>query len=120
MLGAEPTGAADACQSLQRGERVTALEPDTICDGLRAVLGAPNFALLRTHRVEVLLADDVATLQAMQLFWQRTKQLIEPSSAVALAAILAHRERFAGQRVGVILSGGNVDLDALATLLAAP
>ena len=119
VLGAEPTGAADACQSLQRGERVTELVPDTICDGLRAVLGAPNFALLRTHRVEVLLADDAATLQAMRLFWQRTKQLIEPSSAVALAAILAHRERFAGQRVGVILSGGNVDLDALASLLAA-
>ena len=83
-----------------------------------ALLGAPNFELLRRHEVAVLLADDVATLRAMRLFWERTKQLIEPSSAVALAAVLAHRERFAGQRVGVIVSGGNVDLDALASLLA--
>ena len=113
VFGAEPTGAADAYQSLQRGELVTELVPDTICDGLRGLLGAPNFALLREHRVEVLLADDVATMQALQLFWQRTKQLIEPSSAVALAAVLGNRERFAGQRVGVILSGGNVDLQAL-------
>jgi threonine dehydratase len=118
VFGAEPTGAADAYQSLQRGERVTALVPDTVCDGLRGLLGAPNFALLRQHRIEVLLADDAAILRALRLFWQRTKQLIEPSSAVALAAILGHRERFVGQRVGVILSGGNVDLDALAALLA--
>ena len=118
VFGAEPTGAADAFQSLQRGERVTELVPDTICDGLRGLLGAPNFALLRQHRVEVLLADDAATLGALRLFWQRTKQLIEPSSAVALAAVLAHREHFAGRRVGVILSGGNIDLEALAGMLA--
>ena len=118
VFGAEPTGAADAFQSLQRGERVTELVPDTICDGLRGLLGAPNFALLRQHRVEVLLADDAATLAALRLFWQRTKQLIEPSSAIALAAVLAHREHFAGRRVGVILSGGNVDLEALAGMLA--
>lgn len=118
VFGAEPAGAADAFQSLQRGERVTELVPDTICDGLRGLLGAPNFALLRQHRVEVLLADDADTLSALRLFWQRTKQLIEPSSAVALAAVLGHRERFAGRRVGVVLSGGNVDLEALAEMFA--
>jgi threonine dehydratase len=118
VFGAEPTGAADAFASLQRNERVTELVPDTICDGLRGLLGAPNFALLRQHRVEVLLADDAATMHALQLFWQRTKQLIEPSSAIALAAVLAHRERFSGRRVGVILSGGNVDLAMLAGMLA--
>jgi threonine dehydratase len=104
---------------VRRGERVTELAPDTICDGLRGLLGAPNFAILLRHNVEVLLADDAATLQAMRLLWQRTKQLVEPSSAIALAAVLAHRERFAGQRVGVVLSGGNVDLDMLASLLSA-
>lgn len=118
VFGAEPSGAADAFQSLQRGERVTELVPDTVCDGLRGLLGAPNFALLRQHRVEVLLADDEATMRALQLFWQRTKQLIEPSSAIALATVLGHRERFAGQRVGVILSGGNVDLEALGRFFA--
>ena len=119
VFGAEPAGAADAFQSIQRGARVTGLTPDTICDGLRGLLGAPNFELLRRHRVEVLLADDAAIVDAMRLLWQRTKQLVEPSSAVALAAVFANRELFAGRRVGVILSGGNVDLDALASLFAA-
>ena len=118
VFGAEPAGAADAFQSLQRGELVTALVPDTICDGLRGLLGAPNFALLRQHRVEALLADDDATMHALQLFWQRTKQMIEPSSAIALAVVLANRDRFAGQRVGVIVSGGNVDLEALGAWFA--
>jgi threonine dehydratase len=118
VYGAEPAGAADAFASLQRGERVTELVPDTICDGLRGLLGAPNFALLRMHQVEVLLADDAAVVRALQVFWQRTKQIIEPSSAIALAVVLGNRERFAGQRVGVILSGGNVDLEALSGLFA--
>ncbi len=118
VFGAEPQGAADGFESLRSGERVTTLQPDTVCDGLRGLLGAPNFVLLRRHPVEVLLADDAATLRALQLFWQRTKQMIEPSSAIALAVVLANRERFAGQRVGVVLSGGNVDLAALAQLLA--
>jgi threonine dehydratase len=119
VFGAEPTGAADAFHSLQRGERVTELVPDTICDGLRGLLGAPNFALLRRGGVQVLLADDDATVRAMRLLWQRTKQLVEPSSAIALAVVFAHRELFAGQRVGIVLSGGNIDLDVLASLLSA-
>ncbi len=94
VYGAEPTGAADAFNALQRGERYLDYATDTVCDGLRGLLGAPNFELLRRHEVAVLLADDVATMRAMRLFWERTKQLIEPSSAVALAAVLAHREQF--------------------------
>ena len=115
---AEPSGAAETAASLQRGERVTEFVPDTVCDGLRGTLGAPNFTLLRQHRTEVLVVDDGATIAAMRLLWQRTKQLVEPSSAVALAAVLGHRERFAGLRVGIVLSGGNVDLDALPELFA--
>lgn len=118
VFGAEPVGAADAHASLARGERVQSLEPDTVCDGLRGLLGEPNFYLLRRHGVEVLLADDAATVRAMRLFWERTKQLIEPSSAIALAVVLAHPGRFAGKRVGIVLSGGNVDLDAIAGLFA--
>ena len=71
---------------------------------------------MRAHGVEVLTVDDAATVAAMRLLWTRTKQLVEPSSAIALAAMLQHRERFAGQRIGVVLSGGNVDLDALPAL----
>ena len=113
LFGAEPAGADDAFQSLQRGERVTSVVPHTICDGLRATIGEPNFALLDAHRVEVISVDDDATLAAMRLAWAELKQTIEPSSAVVLAALLARPERFAGQRVGLVLSGGNVDLDAI-------
>jgi threonine dehydratase len=113
LVGAEPAGANDAFRSLQRGQRVTDIVPHTICDGLRATIGEPNFALLVTHHVEVISVDDDATLAAMRLVWAELKQTIEPSSAVVLAALLAQRERFAGQRVGLVLSGGNVDLDAL-------
>ena len=113
VIGAEPAGASDAHDSLARGERVTEHPADTVCDGLRGTVGEINFALLRRHRVEVLTVDDAATLAAMRLLWQRLKQMVEPSSAIVLAALLQHRERFAGQRVGLLLSGGNVDLDAL-------
>jgi threonine dehydratase len=119
VYAAEPAGAADTYASLQQGTRVTDLVPDTICDGLRGTLGAPNFELLRAHAVEVLTVDDAETVAAMRLLWTRMKQVVEPSSATVLAALLRHRERFAGQRVGVILSGGNVDPDALPALFAA-
>ena len=118
LMLAEPAGAAETHASLQRGERVTDFVPDTLCDGLRGTLGAPNFALLCRHAPDVLVVDDAATVAAMRLLWQRAKQVIEPSAAIALAAVLAYRERFAGQRVGIILSGGNVDADALPALFA--
>uniref|UniRef100_UPI00105F96DD pyridoxal-phosphate dependent enzyme n=1 Tax=Cognatilysobacter segetis TaxID=2492394 RepID=UPI00105F96DD len=110
---AEPAGAAETAASLATGERVTAFTPDTICDGLRGTLGAINFELLEAHGAQALVVDDVATLAAMRLVWTRMKQLIEPSSAVALAAVLANPDVFAGRRVGIVLSGGNVDLAAL-------
>ncbi len=114
VYAAEPEGAADAWLSMRRGERVTDVVPDTICDGLRAAIGAPNFELLRAHDVEVLRVSDVETLAAMRRLWADLKQVVEPSSATVLAAVLRQRERFAGRRVGLILSGGNVDLDAIA------
>jgi len=110
---AEPSGAAETRDSLARGERVTDFTPDTICDGLRGTLGQPGFEILRDHGAEVLVVDDADTVAAMRLLWQRMKQVVEPSSAITLAAVLGHRERFAGLRVGLVLSGGNVDLDAL-------
>lgn len=110
---AEPADGADAAASFARGERVTGLAPDTICDGLRAEIGAPNFELLRTAGAQVLTVDDADTLAAMRLLWQRTKQLVEPSSAIALAAVLQNPELFRGQRVGVVLSGGNVAPEVL-------
>lgn len=114
IFAAEPAGAADALVSLQRGERVTDIVPDTICDGLRATVGTVNFALLREYAVRVLAVSDADTIAAMRLIFERLKIVVEPSAAVALAAILHQREQFAGLRVGVILTGGNVDLDRLA------
>lgn len=112
VYGAEPEQAADAHASLARGERVPDWPIDTICDGLRAHLGRITFQVLQ-GKVTILLAPEDEIVAAMRLVWERMKLVIEPSSAVPLATILRHREQFAGRRVGVILSGGNVDLDRL-------
>jgi threonine dehydratase len=109
VVGAEPEGAPDAHDSLARGERVTAMTPDTICDGLRALIGPINFELMRTHAVDVRLVSDDEVRAAMRLAWERLKLVVEPSAATVLAAVLRHRERFAGRRVGLVLSGGNVE-----------
>lgn len=114
---AEPIGAADGARSFARGQLDHDFVPDTVCDGLRGTLGAVNFDLLRAADARVLTVDDTRTVAAMRLLWTRSKQLVEPSSAIALAAVLAHRERFAGRQVGIVLSGGNVDPDALPALL---
>ncbi len=113
IFAAEPEGAADAFESMRRGERVTDIVPNTICDGLRATFGQVNFELLREYDVQVLPVSDAETIAAMRLIFERMKIVVEPSSAVVLAAILRHRDHFAGRRVGAILSGGNVDLDAM-------
>ncbi|MEA5667113.1 pyridoxal-phosphate dependent enzyme [Stenotrophomonas sp. ATCM1_4] len=112
LVLAEPAGAADTARSLAAGERLLDFVPDTVCDGLRGALGAPNFELLN-QRAEVITVDDVDTVTAMRRVWQVMKQVVEPSSAITLAAVLAQPERFAGRNVGLIFSGGNVDLDAL-------
>jgi threonine dehydratase len=109
---AEPEGAADGARSFARGTLDHDVVPDTVCDGLRGTLGDINFALLRAAGAQVLTVADAQTLAAMRLLWTRCKQLVEPSSAIALAAVLTHRQHFAGRRVGIVLSGGNVDLDA--------
>jgi threonine dehydratase len=113
VIGAEPAQAADAFESLRQDRRITDMVPDTICDGLRAHLGRIAFEVLRRERVEVLLASEAQIVAAMRLQWDRLKVIIEPSCAVPLAALLATRERWRGRRIGIILSGGNVDLDRL-------
>ncbi|WP_426703138.1 pyridoxal-phosphate dependent enzyme [Rhodanobacter sp. Col0626] len=113
LFGAEPLGADDAAQSLAQGARVTTVVPDTICDGLRALVGERNLDALREQHVEVITVSDAETIAAMQLLWSELKQVVEVSSATVLAAILKQPQRFAGRRVGVVLTGGNVDLGAL-------
>ena len=109
VYGAEPSGADDASRSLQSGELVMAHEPDTICDGLLTTVGARNWEVIR-HRVkDIFTVADQDTLNAMYLVWTRMKQIVEPSAAVPLAAALKYRDLFKDQRVGLILTGGNVD-----------
>jgi len=113
IVGAEPEQARDAHDSLASGVRITDRVPETICDGLRGHLGVLAFDILREHRAAILLASEVAIAAAMRLVYERLKVVIEPSAAVPLAVVLGDPARFAGQRVGIVLSGGNVDLDAL-------
>ncbi len=110
---AEPQGAADTALSLARGERVTDIEPRTVCDGLRAIIGEPNFRVLRAAEAGVLTVSDAEIIAAMRQLWQHLKVVVEPSSAIVMAALLRYRDYFSGMRVGVVLTGGNVDLDAL-------
>lgn len=113
VIGAEPRGADDAWRSLAAGVITPVAAPDTVADGLRATLGPRAFAVMREHVERIVTVDDEAIIAAMRLTWERMKILIEPSSAVPLAAVLAEPALFAGRRVGIIVSGGNVDLARL-------
>ena len=110
LYGAEPAGADDAAQSLASGELVPQLAPDTICDGLLTSLGELTWPILRDHLTGIITVDDDAVRQAMQLLWKQMELLVEPSGAIGLAAALSPGFQSDAQRVGVILTGGNVDL----------
>lgn len=113
LFGAEPEGADDAARSLEADERVGPFIADTVCDGLRTLIGEPNFHVLREHGVVVLRVSDSECIEAMKLLWSELRLVVEVSSATVLAAMLRYPERFTGRHVGAVLSGGNVDLDAL-------
>jgi threonine dehydratase len=111
VLGAEPAGADDAFQSKQQGEFVPQLNPQTISDGLRTSLGELTWPIIRDQVDEIITADDQETIEAMKFFWERTKLIIEPSSAVPLAALFKRLPNsHIPKNFGVIISGGNVDL----------
>ncbi|MBS9523579.1 pyridoxal-phosphate dependent enzyme [Litoribacter alkaliphilus] len=110
VYAGEPQGADDAFRSLQTGERQPSLKPNTIADGLLTSLGEINFAIIQGRIKEIITVSDEEIKAAMKLILERMKIVIEPSSAVPLAAILKEKETFAGKNVGVILTGGNVDL----------
>ncbi|MBY6204709.1 pyridoxal-phosphate dependent enzyme [Halomonas denitrificans] len=113
VIGAEPAGADDAARSRAAGRRVDDHSPRTIADGLRALVGHRNLAILEARDVPILTVSEAAIRDAMVALWHRLKQVIEPSGAVAYAAVAAHPERFAGRRVAIVLSGGNLDVGAL-------
>lgn len=113
VFGAEPANADDAARGFASG-RVEPLAPaTTIADGLRTTLSARTLSALRAKVEAIVTCSEEAIVLAMRMLFERAKQVVEPSGAVALACLIEHRERFAGMHVGVIVSGGNVALDAL-------
>ncbi|NVK48284.1 MAG: pyridoxal-phosphate dependent enzyme, partial [Cyclobacteriaceae bacterium] len=113
VYGAEPKGADDAYRSLKAGRIIPQTNPQTIADGLLTSLGEINFEIISRYVKDILLATDPQIIEAMRLIYERMKIVIEPSCAVPLAGLLANKEQFEGKKVGIILSGGNVDLGKL-------
>lgn len=113
VIATEPAGADDAARSFRAGHIVPADKVATIADGLRTTIGANNFPLIQRHVDDVVTVSEAGIVAAMRTLWDELKVIVEPSAAVPLAAIQEAKVSVAGRRVGIILSGGNVDLDAL-------
>lgn len=113
VVAGEPERADDAFRSLQAGKIIPAEHPDTIADGLRTSLGSRTFPIIQRLVKEIVTVGEDEIVGAMRAIWERMKIVVEPSSAVPFAAVLKRRGQFEGKRLGVILSGGNVDLDSL-------
>jgi len=113
VMGAEPEVADDARRSLEAGRIIPSTYPATIADGLRSSLGDLTFSIIRKHVEGILTAGEVSIAHAMRIIWERMKIVVEPSAAVPLAAVMSNPALFSGRRVGIILSGGNVDLERL-------
>ena len=113
IIGAEPSAADDTYRSFRAGHIIPVGTADTIADGLRTTVGGLTFPIIRRHVSDIVRVSEDAIVEAMRITWQRSKLLIEASAAVPLAALLEGAVDVRGARVGIILSGGNVDLDAL-------
>ncbi|GAB3557233.1 threonine ammonia-lyase [Spirosoma fluminis] len=113
VVAGEPEGAADAVRSFQSGRVEKAPYVKTIADGLMTTLSERTLAIIREHVSDIITVSDEEIIAAMRLVWERMKIVIEPSCAVPLAAVLKQPDQFAGQKIGIILTGGNVDLGKL-------
>lgn len=113
VIAAEPEGADDAFKSFYSGSFVPSVHPQTIADGLRTSLGTLTYPIIKDHVHEIVTVSESKIIEAMRLIWERMKIIVEPSSAVPLAAILENKIDVRGKRCGIILSGGNVDFNEL-------
>lgn len=113
VIGAEPLNADDAQRSLETGQIQPSINPQTIADGLLTSLGELTFAVIQDRCSSIVTVSEDAIIEAMRLVWERVKIIIEPSAAVPVAALLEKRNEIPGNRIGIILSGGNVDLERL-------
>jgi threonine dehydratase len=119
VIGAEPRNADDARRSLEAGRIIPSEDPRTIADGLRTSLGEKGFAVIRRHVERIVTATEAEILDAMRFVWERMKILIEPSCAVPVAPVWNQQLDVRGLRVGIILTGGNVDVEPFFHHLAA-
>lgn len=117
VIAGEPAGADDAFRSLQSG-KIEPSQSNTIADGLLTMLGDKTFPIIRENVKEVITVTDEEIIAAMKLVWERLKLIVEPSGAVPFAALMKAKERFKGKKIGIIFSGGNVDLQRMAKLFA--
>ncbi len=113
VIGCEPAGADDAYRSFYSGKLMPSLQPETVADGLLTSLGSLTFPIIRRFVSDIVTVREESIIQAMQLVFERMKIVIEPSSAVPLAAVLERKIDVSGKRIGIILSGGNVDMNRL-------
>ena len=113
VIAVEPANADDAFRSFKAGTIIPSVNPDTIADGLRTSLGTLTFPIIKELVSSVVTVQGNSIKEAMKLIWERMKIIVEPSSAVALAAFLEQKIPCEGKRIGIIISGGNVDLDKL-------
>ncbi|MGF1583711.1 MAG: pyridoxal-phosphate dependent enzyme [Bacteroidales bacterium] len=113
VIAAEPENADDAFRSFKTGRLQPPLKPNTLADGLLTALGPLTFKIIMENVDDILLAGEEGIVNAMKLIWERMKIIVEPSSAVPLAAILENRSQISAGRIGIILTGGNVDLAKL-------
>ena len=111
VIGCEPARADDAYRSFRNGRLIPSVNPDTIADGLRTSLGDLTFEIIKELVSDILRCSESSILKAMRMIWERMKIVVEPSAAVPLACMLEDPSIFAGKKVAIILSGGNVDLD---------
>lgn len=116
VIAAEPEGADDTFRSMQSGS-IQPSQANSIADGLLTSLGDKTFPIIRDHVQEVITVTDHEIIAAMRLTWERLKVIVEPSGSVPLAALLKQKEKFRGKKVGIIFSGGNVDLEKVLGLL---
>lgn len=118
VIAAEPVHADDAFRSFTTRKLVPSINPQTIADGLLTSLGSLTFPIILDHVHQIITVSEETIIQAMLLTWERMKIIIEPSSAVPLAALMENQDAFLGKRIGIIISGGNVSFDKLPWLTA--
>ena len=113
MIAGEPAKADDAYRSFKSGTLVPSVKPTTIADGLLTSLSELTFEIIRGNVNDIITVSEASIVSAMKMIWERMKIIIEPSSAVPVAAVYENPDRFRGKRTGIILSGGNVELTKL-------